>query len=87
MVMRDDLSPDARVLASEVFNRSWQFLERDPVLAGEDREAMQEQLAELILSLVSSSEQNSIVVANRAIATLRQRYEMRRDRVSVVEAA
>ena len=47
--MRNDLAPKVRALASEVFDRSWQFIESDPVLVGEDRQRMQDRLAELIL--------------------------------------
>jgi hypothetical protein len=73
MYLRNDLAPEMRTLASEVFNRSWQFLERDPVLAGEDRESMQEQLAQHILVLMRNGEQNLLVIANKAIARLRER--------------
>ena len=85
MSVRHHLSPEVRLLASEIFNRSWQFLEGDPVLAGMDREAMQEQLGELILTMVTSGEQNLVIVANRAIGALRQRYEMRHEGHSFVE--
>ena len=69
-MLRGYVDPDARVLASEVFNRSWQFLERDPVLAGEDRQQLQEQLAQVILQVMSSGERNLWVIANRAIGAL-----------------
>ena len=46
MYLRNDLTPEVQVIASEVFNRTWQFIERDPVMAGEDRRRMQDQLAE-----------------------------------------
>jgi hypothetical protein len=64
-----------------VFNRCWQFIERDPVLAGEDRQGMQDQLAQLILLLMGSGERNMVVIANRAIGTLRQEYATQRERV------
>ena len=70
--MRDDLNCEVQVIASEVFNRSWQFIETDPLFAGKDRQRMQDQLAELLLLLMRSGERNLIVIANRAIATLRQ---------------
>jgi hypothetical protein len=87
MYLRHDLEPEIRLLSSEVFNRSWQFIERDPVLAGEDRQGMQEQLAQHILLLMSSGERNLIVIANRAIGSLRQEYAKRRERLLVDEAA
>ena len=86
MHLRTDVAPEVRKLASEVFNRCWQFIEQDPVMAGEDRQAIQEQLAQLILLLMRSGEQNLVVIANRAIGTLRQQYATRRDRLSI-EAA
>ena len=81
MYLRDALAPEVHTLASEVFNRCWQFIERDPVLAGEDRQGMQDQLAQLILLLMGSGERNMVVIANSAIGTLRQQYATRRERV------
>jgi hypothetical protein len=80
MHLRTDLAPEVRKLASEVFNRCWQFIEQDPVMAGEDRQAIQEQLAQLILLLMGSGEQNWVVIANKAIGTLRQQYATQRER-------
>ena len=54
---------------------------QDPVLAGEDRLGMQDQLAQLILQLMRGGERNLVVLANRAIGTLRDQYATRRDRV------
>lgn len=76
MYQRTDLAPEIRLLASEVYNRSWQFLELDPVLAGQDRSSLQEQLAELILVHMNEGERNIVAIANRAIGSLRQRYAM-----------
>ena len=75
---RSDLTPEARAIALEVFDRSWHFIENDPVLAAADRGRMQEQLAQLILALMQCGERNSIVLANRAISNLRQQYAVRR---------
>ena len=66
-MLRDDPAPEVRVLASEVFNRSWQFVERDAVLAGQDRQQLQEQLAQLILDVMSHGERDLWTIANRAI--------------------
>jgi len=82
--MRDDLNSEVQVIASQVFNRSWQFIEMDPVLAGEDRQQMQDQLAELILVITRSGERNITAIANRAIATLRRRHSVRRKQVEEV---
>ena len=80
MYLRHDLAPELRVLASEVFNRSWQFIEQDPALAGEDRQGMQDQLAQLILQLMRGGERNPVAIDNRAIGALRDQYATRRDR-------
>ncbi len=77
-MLRDDLAPELRILASEVFNRSWQFLESDPVLAGQDRQQLQEQLAQVILEVMSSGERNLWAIANRAIGTLREQCAAQR---------
>ena len=87
MDLRNDLTSEVQMVASEVFNRTWQFIERDPVMAGEDRRRMQDQLAELILVLMKNGERNMFVIANRAIATLRQQYARRRDRMPMEDAA
>ena len=71
MYLRNNLAPEVRTLASEVFNRCWQFIERDPVLAGEERQRLQEQLAHLILQLMMNGDQTLVVIANRAIGTIR----------------
>ncbi len=87
MYRRNELAPELHTLASEVFSRSWQFIERDPVLTGEDRQEMQDKLTELILVLMRNGEQNMLVVANQAITALRQQCARRRDRVVVDLAA
>ena len=71
--MRDDLNSEVQVIASQVFNRSWQFIELDPVLAGEDRQQMQDQLAELILVIARSGE--DYVVARQIRGTLTDKVE------------
>ena len=81
MYLRNNLEPEVRTLASEVFNRCWQFIERDPILAGEERQGMQEQLAQLILQLMADGERNLVAIANRAIGTLRRQYATERERV------
>jgi hypothetical protein len=79
MYLPTDLAPEIRLLASEVYNRSWQFLERDPLLAGEDKDNLQERLAELILLLMKEGERNIIAIANKAIAALREQCAMQSD--------
>jgi hypothetical protein len=77
LYLRIDLASEVRAFASETFNISWRFIERDAVFAGEDRESLQEQLAEIILVLMDRGERNLVVIANRAIGILRQQYAMR----------
>jgi hypothetical protein len=56
----------ASVVASEAFSRSWHFIERDPVLAGHDREALQAELALRIQQIMAAdaSERDPIRIAN-----------------------
>ena len=63
----------ASVVASEAFSRSWHFIERDPVLAGHDREALQAELALRIQQIMAAdaSERDPLRIANRAIGRLR----------------
>jgi hypothetical protein len=74
------LDPQAAAVASEAFSRSWQFIERDPVLAGHERETLQAELAlrvqEIIMS-ASGSERDPLRVANRAIGRLREEMRAR----------
>jgi hypothetical protein len=71
------IDPDASAIASEAFAKSWHFIERDPVLAGHDRETLQAELALQIRRLMAapSSEREPLRIANRAIAKVRE--EMR----------
>jgi hypothetical protein len=71
------IDPGALVVASEAFSRSWHFVERDPVLAGHDREALQAELALRIQQIMAAdaSQRDPLRIANRAISRLRE--EMR----------
>jgi predicted nucleotide-binding protein (sugar kinase/HSP70/actin superfamily) len=68
------LDPQARAVASEAFSRSWQFIERDPVLAGHEREMLQAELALRIQEIMisSGSERDPLRIANRAIGRMRE---------------
>ena len=68
------IDPDALGIASEAFARSWHFIERDPVLAGHDRETLQAQLALHIQRLITPdvSERDPLRIANRAIGRVRE---------------
>ena len=77
------IDPDASAIASEAFARSWHFIERDPVLAGHDRETLQAQLALQIQQILVSdaSVRDPLQIANRAI--FRVREEMRKPQRSL----
>jgi hypothetical protein len=65
---------DASAIASEAFSRSWHFIERDPVLAGHDRETLQAELAVQIQSVMMTDAANRdpLRIANRAISKVRE---------------
>jgi len=71
------IDPESSAVASEAFARSWHFIERDPVLAGHDRQTLQAQLALQIQRLMTThaSERDPLRIANRAIGKVRE--EMR----------
>ena len=67
------LSSEAIDVASQAFARSWHFIERDPVLAGHDRETLQAELALRIQQIVANgSERDPLRIANRAIGKVRE---------------
>jgi precorrin isomerase len=72
---QDELRPEMSAVASEVFARSWHFIERDPVLAGHDRETLQQELARRIFEILAGgqhSEWDLLNIANRAIGKVRE---------------
>jgi hypothetical protein len=72
------IGPEASAIASEAFSRSWHFIERDPMLAGHDRETLQTELARQIqhIMVTDASVRDPLRIANRAIGTVRD--EMRK---------
>ena len=68
------IGPEASAIASEAFSRSWHFIERDPVLAGHDRETLQAQLALQIqkIMMTDASVRDPLHIANRAIFRVRE---------------
>src|SRR5262245_6796563 len=72
--MRVFVDRDASAIASEAFSRSWHFIERDPVLAGHDRETLQAELAVQIQSVMMTDAPNRdpLPIANRAISRVRE---------------
>jgi hypothetical protein len=65
--------PEVLAVASEAFGRSWRFIERDPLLAGHDRAALQAELARRILNLAQDGERDTLRIANRAIGGMREK--------------
>jgi hypothetical protein len=72
MYSGNSFEPEVVALANAVFDRSWQFIERDPLLIGQDRQAIREELANLIMQLVRRGEKDLVAIANCAIRTLRE---------------
>jgi hypothetical protein len=69
------LGPEAIAIAADAFGRSWQFIEQDPVLAGQERQTLKAELARAVLSAASSGERDHVRIANRAIGEVRQKLE------------
>ena len=69
------LGPEAIAIAAEAFGRSWHFVEQDPVLAGQERQALKAELARAVLSAASSGERDHVRVANQAIGEVREKLE------------
>jgi hypothetical protein len=67
-----DLVPELRLVAVEAFNRACGFVERDPVLTGQDREFLKGLMSERIRRDVNSGEHDIIRLANAAIGRVRQ---------------
>jgi hypothetical protein len=70
--------PDASTIASEAFARSWRFIERDPILAGHDRDSLKAHLAqEIRRAMAEVPELDLLRIANRAIGRIRQDTQAR----------
>jgi hypothetical protein len=75
------IAPDVSAIASEAFARSWHFIERDPVLAGHDRNTLQAQLAlEIQRIMAEASQLDPLHIANRAIGRIREEMRQRERR-------
>ena len=75
------IAPDVSAIASEAFARSWHFIERDPVLAGHDRDTLKAQLAlEIQRAMASAPHLDLLRIANRAIARVREEMRERERR-------
>jgi hypothetical protein len=75
-VRKSGIAPDPSTVASEAFARSWHFIERDPVLAGHDRDILKAQLAlEIQRPMAEAPHLDLLRITNRAIGRVRE--EMR----------
>jgi hypothetical protein len=84
---RGRFGPDVEDIASQAFSRSWHFIERDPVLAGHDREALQAELALRIRQALATTPSTSdpVQIANRAISSVREEMQRRERRALAVD--
>jgi hypothetical protein len=69
------LGPEAIAIAAEAFGRSWNFIEHDPVLAGQEPQMLKAELARAVLNAAGRGERDQLRLANRAIGELRQKLE------------
>jgi hypothetical protein len=69
------LGPEAIAIAAEAFGRSWNFIEHDPVLAGQEPQMLKAELARAVLNAAGHGERDQLRLANRAIGEVRQRLE------------
>ncbi len=76
LMQRSCFGPEALVLASEAFSRSWSFVERDPLFKTYDRERLQAELARGIFEILEKEQCDSLCIANHAIRRLRERMLM-----------
>ena len=67
-----DLVPELRLVAVEAFQRACHFVERDPVLAGQDREFLKRLMSDRIRQSVNTGEHDMLRLANGAISRVRQ---------------
>jgi hypothetical protein len=72
------IDSDASSIALEAFTRSWHFIERDPVLAGHDRDTLKAQLAlEIQRAMADVPHLDLLRIANRAIGRVREEMGQR----------
>ena len=71
-----DLVPELRLVAVEAFQRACHFVERDPLLTGQDREFLKRLMSDRIRQGVNSGEHDLIRLANAAITRVRQLSEV-----------
>ena len=67
-----ELAPDSRAVGYDAYSRAFQFVERDPLLVGWDREFLSGVLSQRIRELVQRGERDVIRVANAAITRVRE---------------
>jgi hypothetical protein len=72
MVMNDATAPEVEVLVRAAFEKSWQFVSTDPVLAHGDIEDLRTRLSERLTRLAQDGERDLWRLANEAIGDLRR---------------
>jgi len=70
-----ELVPELELVATEAYQRARHFVERDPLLIGQDQEILSSVLCRRIRELTLSGESNVIRLANAAIRAGRQMAE------------
>ena len=72
-------------IASQAFSRSWHFIERDPVLAGHDRETLQAEFALRIRQALATCASDPVQIANLSISRVREEMQRRERRALAVD--
>jgi hypothetical protein len=67
-----DLVPELRLVAVEAFQRACHFVERDPILTGQDREFLKRLMSDKIRQGVNTGEHDMLRLADGAISRARQ---------------
>jgi hypothetical protein len=72
MVMDNATAPEVEVLVRAAFEKSWQFVSTDPVLAHGDIEDLRARLSKRLTRLAQDGERDLWRLANEAIGDLRR---------------
>ncbi len=72
MVMNDATAAEVEVLVRAAFEKSWQFVSTDPVLAHGDIDDLRTRLSERLTRLAQDGERDLWRLANEAIGDLRR---------------
>ena len=67
-----EILPEFQLVAFEAYQRASHFIERDPLLIGENRDYLKKVLCHRICELIRVGEKDVIRLANGAISKVRQ---------------